>query len=206
MLPPSLHKIPNAPPAPVPQAPRPSLSLTTPIAVFVCTPFRRLGCLPSVQEVVLPLANDRRLPSDTLFLVFEAYYRFYPQGEDPDASDTYGDRLEALLDKRKRSRSPKQNQAAYAWTSQRVFGWSLPPRPGEPTRGQTRLCQPCTTPHSEVPRTVTMSTMASAQTWPTCCAWPRSAIGNKWGTSSGSDGVQPVMAPTRRGRCKHLMD
>ena len=84
---------------------------------------------------MLPLANDRRLPSDTLFLVVEADYRFYPQGEDPDASDTYGDRLEALQEK-KTVTLPKQNQAAYAWTSQRVFGWSLPPRPGEPTRGQ----------------------------------------------------------------------
>ena len=177
-----------------------------PIAVFVKTLLCRLGCLPSAHEVVLPLANDRRLPSDTLFLVFEADYRFYPQGEDPDASDTYGDRLGALQE--------KENGHALQ-TKSGSLRVSLPParlrleRTAQ-TRGAhkraKRWWQPCTSPLSAVPRTVTTSTMASAQTSPTCCAWPRAAIGSKWGTSSGSDGVLIVMAYTRRGRRKDLTD
>ena len=51
---------------------------------------------------------DDRFPEDTLFLVFEYDYRFWPIGEDPDGADDYSTRLETMLAKRKRSVSPKK--------------------------------------------------------------------------------------------------
>ena len=89
-----------------------------------------------MQDVVLPLANDRRLPSDTLFLVFEADYRFYPQGEDPDASDTYGDRLEALQEKRKRSRSPNKIRQPTGGQASSSSAGAYRPDLGSPQEGK----------------------------------------------------------------------
>ena len=36
---------------------------------------------------------DKRLPRDTLYLVFEEDYRFFPEGEDIDSADDYNKRL-----------------------------------------------------------------------------------------------------------------
>ena len=40
-----------------------------------------------------PLCLDKRLPLDTLFMVFEEDFRFFPEGKDPDSADDYGERL-----------------------------------------------------------------------------------------------------------------
>ena len=40
-----------------------------------------------------PMCLDRRLPRDTLYLVFEEDYRFFPEGEDIDGCDDYSTRL-----------------------------------------------------------------------------------------------------------------
>ena len=42
------------------------------------------------KDVLVPLCLDRRLPLDTLFMVFEEDYRFFPEGEDADKVDDYG--------------------------------------------------------------------------------------------------------------------
>ena len=62
----------------------------------------------SPQEVVIPMMMDARFPADTLFLLFEEDYRFWPQGEDPDGADDYKARLSTLQEERKRSRSPNK--------------------------------------------------------------------------------------------------
>ena len=43
---------------------------------------------------------DRRLPDDTLFMIFEEDFRFYPSGEDPDEADGYGERVISLVVRR----------------------------------------------------------------------------------------------------------
>ena len=40
---------------------------------------------------------DRRLPDDTLFMIFEEDFRFYPSGQDPDEADGYGERVLSLV-------------------------------------------------------------------------------------------------------------
>ena len=40
---------------------------------------------------------DERFPQNTLFLVFEEDYRFWPLGEDPDSADDYKARLDEVL-------------------------------------------------------------------------------------------------------------
>ena len=44
------------------------------------------------KDVVTPLCLDKRLPLDTLFMVFEEDFRFFPEGQDPDGCDDYGKR------------------------------------------------------------------------------------------------------------------
>ena len=44
------------------------------------------------------LCLDNRLPDDTLFMVFEEDYRFFPEGQDPDGCDDYGKRVAKILD------------------------------------------------------------------------------------------------------------
>ena len=39
---------------------------------------------------------DERMPKDTLFLVFEEDFRFWPVGEDPDRADDFKARLEEV--------------------------------------------------------------------------------------------------------------
>ena len=48
---------------------------------------------------------DDRMPEDTLFLIFEEDFRFWPTGEDPDRADDYRARLEEVEEKREKSRS-----------------------------------------------------------------------------------------------------
>ena len=43
---------------------------------------------------------DKRLPGDTLFLVFEEDFRFFPIGEDPDGADDYGARMGKVIRKK----------------------------------------------------------------------------------------------------------
>ena len=45
------------------------------------------------KDVLTPLCLDKRLPLDTLFMVFEEDFRFFPEGKDPDSADDYGERL-----------------------------------------------------------------------------------------------------------------
>ena len=45
---------------------------------------------------------DARYPSDTLFLLFEEDYRFWPECEDPDNADQYQRRLQEVVQARKR--------------------------------------------------------------------------------------------------------
>ena len=53
------------------------------------------------QDVVIPIALDARLPQDTLFMVFEEDYRFFPDGADIDGCDDYRVRMERMLLQRK---------------------------------------------------------------------------------------------------------
>jgi len=61
--------------------------------------------IPLLQEVIIPMVMDARMPEDVLFLLFEEDFRFWPHGEDPDSADDYKARLGEVLQKRKRSRS-----------------------------------------------------------------------------------------------------
>ena len=45
---------------------------------------------------------DARYPSDTVFLLFEEDYRFWPECEDPDNADQYQRRLQEVVQARKR--------------------------------------------------------------------------------------------------------
>ena len=47
---------------------------------------------------------DHRFPDDTLFMVFEEDYRFWPIGEDPNGYDDYPERLKKILE---REEAPK---------------------------------------------------------------------------------------------------
>ena len=49
------------------------------------------------KDVVTPLCLDKRLPLDTLFMVFEEDYRFFPEGQDPDGCDDYGERVVKMV-------------------------------------------------------------------------------------------------------------
>ena len=54
------------------------------------------------------MTMDARYPMDTLFLVFEEDYRFWPEGTDPDKADDYKTRLSDQVAKKKRSVSPNK--------------------------------------------------------------------------------------------------
>ena len=60
-----------------------SLSLLPPSSVIVC------DLLVSSEDHVLPFMLDKRMPADTLYLVFEEDFRWWPPGEDPDSADEY---------------------------------------------------------------------------------------------------------------------
>ena len=49
------------------------------------------------QDVICELICDHRFPDDTLFMIFEEDYRFWPVGEDPDQCDDYAERLRKLM-------------------------------------------------------------------------------------------------------------
>ena len=51
------------------------------------------------------MAADHRIPEDTLFMLFEEDYRFWPLGEDPDKCDTYQERLKKRLEDEERSKA-----------------------------------------------------------------------------------------------------
>ena len=53
------------------------------------------------QDVICELICDHRFPDDTLFMIFEEDYRFWPVGEDPDHCDDYEERLRQLMKKAK---------------------------------------------------------------------------------------------------------
>ena len=61
-----------------------------------------------LQEVIIPMTMDARYPMDTLFLVFEEDYRFWPEGKDPDKAYEYKTRLSGQVAKKKRSVSPNK--------------------------------------------------------------------------------------------------
>ena len=50
-------------------------------------------CVRHCKDVVTPLCLDARLPVDTLYMVFEEDYRFFPEGQDPDGIDDYKRRV-----------------------------------------------------------------------------------------------------------------
>ena len=49
------------------------------------------------KEVLCDFIMDARFPGDTLFIVMEEDYRFWPAGEDPQGCDNYHERLQQLL-------------------------------------------------------------------------------------------------------------
>ena len=61
------------------------------------------------QDVICELICDHRFPDDTLFMIFEEDYRFWPIGEDPHSCDDYHERLRHVMKRGKQI-------------------WSLPPR------------------------------------------------------------------------------
>ena len=52
------------------------------------------------RDVLTPLCLDKRLPSDTLFMVFEEDFRFFPEGEDPEGCDNYGECVVEMISDR----------------------------------------------------------------------------------------------------------
>ena len=49
------------------------------------------------KEVICDFIMDARFPADTLFIVLEEDYRFWPVGEDPQGCDDYQERLQKIL-------------------------------------------------------------------------------------------------------------
>ena len=45
----------------------------------------------------MPLCLDKRLLWDTLFMVFEEDFRFFPEGKDPYGCDDYGKRVTEMI-------------------------------------------------------------------------------------------------------------
>ena len=43
---------------------------------------------------------DKHLPYDTLFIVFEEDFRFYPEGQDPEGCDRYAERVDREITRR----------------------------------------------------------------------------------------------------------
>ena len=41
------------------------------------------------EDHVLPFMLDKRMPADTLYLVFEEDFRWWKPSEDPDSADEY---------------------------------------------------------------------------------------------------------------------
>ena len=101
----SSHLTPNSP------SPRPLPFHSYPICVCLPLPFRPAMFMSSYvvslsfpEDVILPMVLDERMPEDTLWLIFEEDFRFWPQGEDPDGSDDYEVRLKEVMRRRRRSR------------------------------------------------------------------------------------------------------
>ena len=57
-------------------------------------------CSGFCKDAIVPFALDQRLPADTLVLVFEEDYRFFPPGQDPDCADNYSTRVVEMMVKR----------------------------------------------------------------------------------------------------------
>ena len=65
--------------------------------------------IPLLQEVIIPMVMDARMPEDVLFVLLEEDFRFWPHGEDPDSADDYKARLGEVL-KNKREDEPLSEQ------------------------------------------------------------------------------------------------
>ena len=77
---------------------------------------------------------DERMPKDTLFLVFEEDFRFWPVGEDPDRADDFKARLEEVLKKGSGSASLRTDlPRSLSEERQSRSQESLPPLRLEPT-------------------------------------------------------------------------
>ena len=54
-------------------------------------------CCGICKDTIVPLGLDNRLPEDTLFMIFEEDFRFFPEGQDPDGADDYSERVMQLI-------------------------------------------------------------------------------------------------------------
>ena len=86
----------------------------------------------------MPMGLDIRLPDDTLFMVFEEDFRFFPDGQDPDKADDYRRRVAKVVTTRGvkalvgSGSLPPQTQGASSSQGNFQSSESLPPQGGKP--------------------------------------------------------------------------
>ena len=91
-------------------------------------------CCGICKDTIVPLGLDNRLPEDTLFMIFEEDFRFFPEGQDPDGADDYSERVMQLIMERgfealKGSESlPPQSQNSSSSKDKQQGSESLPPQ------------------------------------------------------------------------------
>ena len=87
--------------------------------------------LAITKDAIVPFGLDKRLPPDTLYMVFEEDYRFFPPGEDPDGADTYGQRVIKMMSKR--AEAAQSSESPPPQTSE-----SLPPQGKSSGKGKPK--------------------------------------------------------------------
>ena len=88
-------------------------------------------CVRHCKDVVTPLCLDARLPVDTLYMVFEEDYRFFPEGQDPDGIDDYKKGVGGRESWRRRELAEEGVGGGGSWRGREladVIGLGLPTR------------------------------------------------------------------------------
>ena len=118
------------------------------------------------------------MPADTLCLIFEEDFRFWPGGEDPDNADDYRQRISQMAKLRRRSRSRNKihvkprgsvaQEPTPKWTPRRPRTPTGAYRPDEGAKGRAkgkRLSLSGTSHQIEDPQTGMVEIMACAEKW-----------------------------------------
>ena len=117
------------------------------------------------EDHVLPFMLDKRMPEDTLYLVFEEDFRWWRPSEDPDSADEY----------ERRSKPP--------WKTQKEKPVSLPPpaKGGEEGKGAGKKGET-----ERLPERRASGTEASRGAAHTLCTVRIGASSRRWPTRSAS--------------------
>ena len=137
------------------------------------------------KDVLTPLCLDKRLPLDTLYMVFEEDYRFFPLGKDPDGCDDYCKRVANVLE----HHISVATRGSGSQPPQSKRGASMSGESSGKEASQSRRAAFFQHLREALRIWGMWSTRGSAATWPTWCDGLLWRTDTEWGTWSGWAGA-----------------